>query len=78
MALLAASSQSPARHRPEVVAEEVIDGSGRPLLHRPNRKDQADPDRLRQTHLEQVVANQKFRPLGEFLKSIRYLHIVPS
>ena len=68
----------PQKHVPEVVAEEVIDVSGRKLLRRPTRDDKNDPDRLRQTHLEQTAANQRFRPLTEFLTSIRYLHVVPQ
>ena len=68
----------PQKHVPEVVAEIVTDGSGAPVLRRPTEEDQTDPHRLRQTHLEQVVANQGFRPLTEFLTSIRYLHIVPQ
>ncbi|MCY4054479.1 MAG: AAA family ATPase [Cyanobacteria bacterium MAG CAR4_bin_6] len=68
----------PQKHVPEVAAERVTDAQGHPVLDRPQREDKDDPDRLRQTHLEQVVANQKFRPLTEFLTSIRYLHIVPQ
>ena len=68
----------PQKHVPEVVAESVTDAQGHQVLCRPTPEDEADPDRLRQTHLEQVVANQKFRPLTEFLTSIRYLHVVPQ
>lgn len=68
----------PQKHVPEVVEESVKDSQGRQVLRRPKREDKDDPDRLRQTHLEQVVANQRFRPLAEFLTSIRYLHIVPQ
>ena len=68
----------PQKHIPEVVQESVRDSQGRQVLHRPEQEDKNDPDRLRQTHLEQVVANQRFRPLAEFLTSIRYLHIVPQ
>ena len=32
---------------------------------------------MTQTHLEQVNANRDFRPIVEFLRSIRYLHLVP-
>ena len=41
------------------------------------KTDKKDPERLAQTFLEQIVVNQEFRELAEFLKSIRYLHIVP-
>ena len=68
----------PQKHIPGVVAESVTDPQGSQVLRRPTQEDNDDPDRLRQTHLEQVVANQGFRPLTEFLKSIRYLHVVPQ
>ena len=29
-------------------------------------------------HLEQVNANQRFRPIAEFLAQVRYLHVVPQ
>lgn len=68
----------PQKHIPEVVAESVTDPQGSQVLRRPTQEDNDDPDRLRQTHLEQVVANQGFRPLTEFLTSVRYLHVVPQ
>ncbi len=33
---------------------------------------------LKQTHLEQVSRNQKFRELAELFRSVRYFHIVPQ
>ena len=64
------------KHRPEVAAEEVLKRD-EPILKRPDQEDKVDSERLAQTYLEQIVANQPFRELAEFLKSIRYLHIVP-
>ena len=49
-----------------------------PILDRPDEKDESDPERLTQTHLEQVSENQRFRPLAAFFGSIRYLHLVPQ
>ena len=68
----------PKKHIPEVVKEKVKDAQGHWVLDRPETEDDADPHRLRQTHLEQMVANEKFRSLKDFLTSIRYLHIVPQ
>lgn len=48
------------------------------IISRPNRDDSKDPERLTQTYLEQVHANQKFREIAEFLRTVRYLHIVPQ
>lgn len=48
------------------------------VLSRPDSRDDADPERLTQTHLEQVYANQDYRELVEFFPTVRYLHIVPQ
>lgn len=48
------------------------------LLERPSAEDKQDPERLSQTHLEQVNANRAFRDLASFFQSVRYLHIVPQ
>ncbi|MDP2706580.1 MAG: AAA family ATPase, partial [Burkholderiales bacterium] len=57
--------------------ERVVRGN-RVLLERPNKDDEQDPDRLTQTHLEQVNVNRSFRELASFFESVRYLHIVPQ
>lgn len=59
------------------VMEEEVRHNGKLILNRPNEDDEKDSARLIQTHLEQISMNQEFRELSEFLKSIRYLHIVP-
>jgi predicted ATPase len=64
--------------RPRVTHELVVDGAGRELLRRPDSADRSDPERLAQTALEQVTANQSFREIATFLKDVRYLHIVPQ
>jgi predicted ATPase len=63
--------------RPIVKSETVFQGNTE-LLHRPDDNDKKDTERLTQTHLEQVSANSDFRPIAEFLASIRYLHVVPQ
>jgi predicted ATPase len=65
------------RQRPILTRERVVRGEEE-ILSRPNADDRADPERLTQTYLEQVHANQQFREVAEFLTSVRYLHIVPQ
>jgi predicted ATPase len=60
------------------IKREIIERDGQSLLKRPNSDDEQDPDRLTQTHLEQVNVNRAFRELASFFESIRYLHIVPQ
>lgn len=64
------------RRRP-VLYEEVVETDERKVLRRPTRDDDEDRERMTQTHLEQVNANREFRPLVDYLRSIRYLHLVP-
>jgi predicted ATPase len=61
-----------------VMQAEVVKRRGDVILERPDDDDRSDPERLRQTHLEQVNVNREFRPLVEFLNDVRYLHIVPQ
>ena len=65
------------RQRPFIRKEKVAH-EGKTILDRPNREDGQDSERLTQTYLEQVHANQEFREVAEFLTSVRYLHIVPQ
>ena len=67
----------PKSHRPVVEREQVL-LNDEPILERPDARDAADPERLTQTHLEQVSENQRFRQLAAFFGSIRYLHLVPQ
>ena len=48
------------------------------VLRRPTSEDEDDPERMTQTHLEQVNANREFREIVDFLGLIRYLHLVPQ
>ena len=65
------------QRRPRVRRERARRG-GETLVDRPGGDDAADPERLTQTHLEQVNVNQPFRDLTGFFGSIRYLHLVPQ
>jgi|SRR5579884_3301574 len=60
------------------VKREIVMHNGEDILDRPNDEDKDDPERLTQTHLEQVSANKSFREVAEFLSTIRYLHVVPQ
>jgi len=64
--------------RKPVIKTEVVKRLGEVILSRPDDEDESDPERLRQTHLEQVNANKRFREISEFLNTVRYLHIVPQ
>jgi len=59
------------------IKKECVKRGGESLLERPEDKDKKDPERLRQTHLEQLYANEKFRELADFFRVLRYYHIVP-
>jgi predicted ATPase len=60
------------------VKKEVVRRNGKVLRARPDDYDKTDPALLSQTHLEQVNVNRQFRELADFLREIRYLHIVPQ
>lgn len=63
-------------HRP-ILSGELVKRDGEVVLDRPDRNDEGDSERLTQTYLEQVNANRQFRPIADFLRTIRYLHLVP-
>ena len=65
------------RHRP-IVRREIVRKDNRTIIERPDRNDEEDRERLTQTALEQVNMNREFRPIAEFLKGVRYLHLVPQ
>ncbi len=65
------------RQRPYVKTETVREG-GEIRLERPDKEDRSDTARLSQTYLEQVNVNREFRAVADFLKTVRYLHIVPQ
>ena len=61
-----------------VVQREWVARTGATIIERPDELDGRDPERLTQTYLEQVNANQQFRDVSDFLATVRYLHIVPQ
>jgi predicted ATPase len=58
--------------------KEIVRQEGVERLARPDGGDQDDPARLGQTFLEQVNANRDFRVVADFLRTVRYSHIVPQ
>ena len=74
---LSIKGEGSGRNRP-VVASEVVVHNTTEILRRPDEQDQTDPERLTQTHLEQIAANQRFRVLAEYFASVRYFHLVPQ
>lgn len=65
------------RRRP-LIRRERVSRDGKTIVERPDEHDREDPERLTQTHIEQVNMNRGFRNLAAFFASVRYLHIVPQ
>lgn len=61
-----------------IVAREVVKQGDKTLVQRPDADDEADPERLIQTALEQISVNRPFRVVADFLAETRYLHLVPQ
>lgn len=61
-----------------MVAQERVERDGQALFSRPEPVDLADPERLTQTHLEQINLNKDFRVIADFFASTTYLHLVPQ
>jgi len=61
-----------------VLKEEKVWRGDNLILDRPNEEDRADEARLRQTYLEQTIANREFREIADFFATIHYYHIVPQ
>lgn len=66
------------QQRRATVKSEIVWKNGVQLLDRPDVQDQRDPVRLSQTALQQISANQDFRELADFFKSISYQHLLPQ
>lgn len=75
--LLAIKGEGRGRNRP-LVDEEIVERDGERILQRPDREDERDPERLTQTHLEQITANQPFRAVAEHFARVQYFHLVPQ
>jgi predicted ATPase len=79
---LAFTHETVKRPRP-IVCREIVDrisrdGKEERRLDRPDVDDKRDKERLTQTAIQQVTANQSFRELADFLRSVSYLHLVPQ
>lgn len=66
------------QQRHTVVKSETVWKNDVKLLDRPDEQDQRDPVRLSQTALQQISANQAFRGLADFFKSISYQSLLPQ
>lgn len=77
---LAFRSEGKGKQRVVISKEKVEDlRLNKVLLDRPrNKEDQADPERLTETSLEQVNANKDFREIAQFFGALTYLHLVPQ
>jgi predicted ATPase len=70
--------QQPRGFRQPILQFEKIWKGQELIKERPDSDDRSDPERLTQTHLEQISSNAEFREIAKFLESIRYLHLVPQ
>jgi len=76
---LAFRREGKGQQRVMVSKEKVMDlRNDTVLLDRPDKADKSDPERLTETSLEQVNANQKFREIAQFFGPLTYLHMVPQ
>lgn len=53
-------------------------GSQKVLINRPGKIESSDELLLRETHIEQISANAKFRELADFFSGATYVHLVPQ
>lgn len=75
--LLRFQSEGSGRQRP-IVAKETVWKHGEVLIDRPDEEDTSDPERMVQTHIEQINMNRYYRPVAEFFAETLYLHLVPQ
>jgi predicted ATPase len=61
-----------------ILKAEQIWRNNKLILDRPNELDQSDPAQLRQTYLEQAIANREFREIADFFATVCYFHLVPQ
>jgi hypothetical protein len=74
---LSIKGESGGFNRP-IVDEELVEKNGEIILSRPDQSDSSDKERLTQTHLEQIAANQDFRDIADFFSKVQYFHLVPQ
>ncbi|MBM3878333.1 MAG: chromosome segregation protein SMC [Verrucomicrobia bacterium] len=79
---LAFAHESDRNPRPVVVRELVdrlrVSGETERKLARPDNQDETDPERLKETAIGVLRANQDFRELADFFRTVAYLHLVPQ
>ena len=64
--------------RQPYLSREVVWDRDERILNRPDDNDRKDPERLKQTYLEQVNDNREFRAIGDYFGNISYTHLVPQ
>ena len=70
--------QEPRGYRHPYLSYERAWHKKQQVLSRPDDTDKRDQLRLTQTHLEQINANESFRPVAEFFQAVLYLHLLPQ
>jgi len=65
-------------YRQPILSFERVSQGKKKLLDRPDSEDKEDPERLKQTFLEQINTNAQFRDIARYLESVTYLHLVPQ
>lgn len=70
--------QEPRGYRQPVLSFERVWKNNKLILDRPNPDDKNDPERLKQTFLEQINTNAEFRDIVRFFDAISYIHLVPQ
>ena len=75
---MVAIMQERSGHRNTYIKREKVWEGRKVIVERPDTNDEKDPLRKTQTYLEQINANQKFRPIAEMFSGIRYMHLVPQ
>ncbi len=64
--------------RQPYLSREKVWSRDEQILDRPDDDDRSDPERLKQTYLEQVNNNLSFRAIGDYFDRISYTHLVPQ
>ncbi|QTA92042.1 AAA family ATPase [Desulfonema magnum] len=65
-------------YRQPILSFEHVWKGNKQILKRPDAEDKKDSERLKQTFLEQVNTNAKFREIVRYLDSVSYIHLVPQ
>lgn len=65
-------------YRQPILSFERVWKGKKQILNRPDSEDKKDVERLKQTYLEQVNTNLKFRDIVKHFDAISYIHLVPQ